>query len=252
MKKRENEKIKFLYAKRTSWYEVKAVYSLNNENFSVFWNCIDGQTGEPLDFYYLDNKVESRNEDLMDRVIEAIKMGEDDYNKDLELYLAIRDTYDMSNAEEETHEIEIEDVLYYDKISVGLEVDACVDGEDMSFFMQLPIFGDSQISVIKGASGMGWNLLTEIASHAEKTFESNLDMFLLTQGLEKDNLKEIGNGVYLVYDTDENDVKVINKSSVSYYYNTAVYEFIDLRSDYSLNDDVDNLEEKIQAFKNEI
>ena len=97
------ERIEFLCAKRTSWYEVEAVYSLNNENFSVFWNCIDEQTGKTLDFYYLANKVESKNEDLTDRVLEAIKMGEDDHNKDLELYLAIRDTYDMSDAKNETH-----------------------------------------------------------------------------------------------------------------------------------------------------
>ena len=206
MKKRENEKIEFLYAKRTSWYEVEAVYSLNNENFSVFWNCIDEQTGKPLGFYYLANKVESKNEDLTDRVLEAIKMGEDDYNKDLELYLAIRDTYNMSNAKDETHKIEIKNVSYYDKISLGLEVEAYVDGEDMSFFMQLPIIGGSQISVMRGHSDMGWDILTEIASHAKKTFESNLDIFLLEQGLEKDNLKEIGDGVYLIYDTDENEI----------------------------------------------
>ena len=76
------ERIEFLCAKRTSWYEVEAVYSLNNESFSVFWNCIDEQTGKTLDFYYLANKVESKNEDLTDRVLEAIKIGEDDYKKE--------------------------------------------------------------------------------------------------------------------------------------------------------------------------
>lgn len=103
------KKIKFIEAKRISWYEVKAVYSLNNENFSVFWNCIDEQTGKTLGFYYLANKVESKNEDLTDRVLETIKMGEVDCNKDLELYLAIRDTYDMSDAKYETHETEKEE-----------------------------------------------------------------------------------------------------------------------------------------------
>ena len=98
MRKRENEKIKFLHAKRISWYEVEAVYSLNNESFSVFWNCIDEQTGKPLSFYYLANKAESRDKDLVDRVLEAIKIGEVDSNKDLELYLTIRDTFEWEKA----------------------------------------------------------------------------------------------------------------------------------------------------------
>lgn len=77
---------------------VRVTYSLNNEEFTVEWNNIHPSTGDIGEFD-LQATCDADNQDLEDRVYNAILEGEDDDNEDLELYLAIRDTFDRHDCE---------------------------------------------------------------------------------------------------------------------------------------------------------
>ena len=90
--------IKFLSAKRVSENSVEATYQLDESRFTVEWNNIHPETGE-LDGYDLQLDTTSSNQDLADRVNEAINEGESDDNADLELYHFIRDTFDSADCQ---------------------------------------------------------------------------------------------------------------------------------------------------------
>lgn len=89
---------KFIKAFRTTENEVCAMYSNQSQEFVVFWNNIHPETGDVID-YDLQVKCLANNENLIEKVENAIKLGESDDNQDVELYLAIRDTFDKTNCE---------------------------------------------------------------------------------------------------------------------------------------------------------
>lgn len=161
------ETFKLISKKRLSWFEVEVTYAINNVLFSVFWTTID-EDGYISSCYYLEDKVESLDDDIKERVLKAIRYGDVYNNSDLELYLFIRDKYNSEDAYNESHDIKINNISYYDPYSDGLKVDAEIDGEDMSYLMQLPLTPESQISVLAGDDNMYYDLLIDIAKCAEE------------------------------------------------------------------------------------
>ena len=89
---------KFIKAFRTTENEVCAMYSHQSQEFVVFWNNIHPETGDVID-YDLQVKCLANNENLIEKVENAIELGESDDNQDVELYLAIRDTFDKTDCE---------------------------------------------------------------------------------------------------------------------------------------------------------
>jgi hypothetical protein len=90
-------KIHFLNAKRTTLHSVEATYSISidnidNEKITVEWNNVHPGTGEICE-YDLQIDTKSENKVLANRVDEAIREGETENNPDLDLYLALRDTF---------------------------------------------------------------------------------------------------------------------------------------------------------------
>ena len=89
---------KFIKAFRTTENEVCAMYSHQSQEFVVFWNNVHPETGDVGD-YDLQIKCLANNENLVEKVENAISSGESDCNQDVELYLAIRDTFDKTDCE---------------------------------------------------------------------------------------------------------------------------------------------------------
>ena len=89
---------KFIKAFRTTENEVCAMYSHQSQEFVVFWNNVHPETGDVGD-YDLQIKCLANNENLVEKVENAISSGESDDNQDVELYLAIRDTFDKTDCE---------------------------------------------------------------------------------------------------------------------------------------------------------
>ena len=89
---------KFIKAFRTTENEVCAMYSHQSQELVVFWNNVHPETGDVGD-YDLQIKCLANNENLVERVKDAISSGESDSNQDVELYLAIRDTFDKTDCE---------------------------------------------------------------------------------------------------------------------------------------------------------
>ena len=89
---------KFIKAFRTTENEVCAMYSHQSQEFVVFWNNAHPETGDVGD-YDLQIKCLANNENLVEKVENAISSGESDDNQDVELYLAIRDTFDKTDCE---------------------------------------------------------------------------------------------------------------------------------------------------------
>lgn len=90
--------IQFISAKRTSKNSVEATYKLNDTTFEVEWNNIHPSTGETVR-YDLQPSVKCPNEDLKNRIEDAILTGETDENIDIDIYLFIRDRFDSLDAE---------------------------------------------------------------------------------------------------------------------------------------------------------
>jgi hypothetical protein len=93
-----NENIKFIEAKKESNSSVRAEFRIEGQSVSVEWSNIHEGTGETLDTFGLTNDVNSVDSALAARVIDAINEGEG--GEDDELYLAIRDTFDATDAAE--------------------------------------------------------------------------------------------------------------------------------------------------------
>ena len=91
MKLQNYEDVQFLFAHQNYEYEVEAFYSLNRVRFSVLWDNRNETTGETMNFFNLSCTVFCNKEDYRERIEESIKLGEVDENKDVELYLYLRD-----------------------------------------------------------------------------------------------------------------------------------------------------------------
>ena len=89
---------KFIKAFRTTENEVCAMYSQNFQEFVIFFFFFHPETGVTSD-YDLQIKCLANNENLVEKVENAISLGESDDNKDLDLYLFIRDTFDKLDCE---------------------------------------------------------------------------------------------------------------------------------------------------------
>lgn len=90
--------IQFISAKRTSKNSVEATYKINHTTFVVEWNNIHPSTGEVVR-YDLQPSVKCADEDLKNRIEDAILTGETDDNADIDIYLFIRDRFDSLDAE---------------------------------------------------------------------------------------------------------------------------------------------------------
>lgn len=242
------ENIKFLEAKRTTPFEVKAKYSLGGEQFKVTWNCVHEETGDVGD-YSLGVYVESANDVLSERVSNAIKDGED--GEDGWLYLFVRDTYNSQDAQNESHTIEIKPVEVYEQGN-GFLAKALVDGELAEVYLQLPITADSQHAVLSGCE-LSEEIIDEIAELAEDSFESYLDMFVqenITTGLYREkSVGIIGYGyVYLIDDGEE--IHLVGKDEgYSSYFNKAIYNELDING--FEGEGLEQLLSEIEKFKEE-
>lgn len=90
--------IQFVSVERKSIDSVEVTYKLNDTTFVVEWNNIHPSTGEVVR-YDLQPSVQCANEDLKNRIEDAIKAGETDENIDIDIYLFIRDRFDSLDAE---------------------------------------------------------------------------------------------------------------------------------------------------------
>lgn len=90
--------IQFVSAKRTRPNSVEVTYDFDNTTFVVEWNNIHPTNGEVVR-YDLQPSVQCANEDLKNRIEDAIKAGESDDNVDIDIYLFIRDKFDSLDAE---------------------------------------------------------------------------------------------------------------------------------------------------------
>ena len=77
---------------------VYALYSMNLVEFFVKWENINAQG--VIDDFDLSLDVICSNEAYQDCIINAITAGDRDDNKDLELYLFIRNTFDSQNCQD--------------------------------------------------------------------------------------------------------------------------------------------------------
>lgn len=93
--------ISLIKAFRINENAVKVLYYHNEQHreFLVEWNNIHPETGEVIE-YDLQPTCMSSSDDFSERVNDAIKIGESDSNPDLDLYLAIRDTFDYLSCGE--------------------------------------------------------------------------------------------------------------------------------------------------------
>lgn len=94
------QKLDFVSAIRTHQHHVAVTYRTpeTDDEFTVEWSNINPETGAIESRYDLDVLVRSDNNELADRVSEAIKEGESDDNPDLDLYLSIRDDFDATDV----------------------------------------------------------------------------------------------------------------------------------------------------------
>lgn len=90
--------IQFVSAKRTRPNSVEVTYDFDNTTFVVEWNNIHPTNGEVVR-YDLQPSVQCANEDLKNRIEDAIKAGESDDNADIDIYLFVRDRFDSLDAE---------------------------------------------------------------------------------------------------------------------------------------------------------
>lgn len=99
----------FVTARRVSLHSVKAYYVLKETGveFSVHWSNINENDGSSYDSYYLSNDAgliecddddAKKSIDALFRIMKAIRLGESDDNDDIELYLELRDTFNMVDA----------------------------------------------------------------------------------------------------------------------------------------------------------
>ncbi|MDO4700688.1 MAG: hypothetical protein Q4A69_08400 [Moraxella sp.] len=91
-------KFKLIKAFRTTENEVCVMYRdlERQQDFVVYWNNIHPSTGEIVD-YDLQLDCLSNSEDFNEKVINAIKDGED--GEDGDLYITLRDTFDAQDCD---------------------------------------------------------------------------------------------------------------------------------------------------------
>lgn len=123
-----NEVIKFINAQRISLVEVRANYeSSTHGKFSVFWNCVHDGTGKvSLDSYDLKMNFETEDEEMYERLHQAVSGGEADNNSEIDLYLTIRDTFSSSDCEDfeiNYNYFQITDIQFFDYTSKELTKD---------------------------------------------------------------------------------------------------------------------------------
>lgn len=94
------EEVAFVLAEVINENVVEVSYDINDYLTTITWTNLHEGTGEVMDFFYPDIKVESSDPVLEARVAEAIRLGEDDENSDLYLYLHIRDTFSADDVKE--------------------------------------------------------------------------------------------------------------------------------------------------------
>lgn len=95
--------IKFIKAYRAQEHIVKAVYKLDEIEFTIEWCCMNNDGEIDQNNYFLQDgshDVTCEDSNMADKVLEAIRAGDSDDNPDLELYLFIRDTFNSNDCEE--------------------------------------------------------------------------------------------------------------------------------------------------------
>ena len=91
--------IKLIKATRKSDNQVDVEYSVDGVSVTVEWNNIHPGTGEEAE-YDLQLNTKSDDAELALRIDDAIREGETDENDDIELYLAVRDTFDAMDCQD--------------------------------------------------------------------------------------------------------------------------------------------------------
>lgn len=93
--------IQFIKAERKSLTEVSVTYSSDIlGEFTVCWSSVDAATGKiMMNNFYLTDSVEAQSEEAVEIIKQAIAEGESDENENIDLYLAVRDTFDSKDCE---------------------------------------------------------------------------------------------------------------------------------------------------------
>jgi len=94
-------KTKLLKSFRTDKHTVKCLYITDDRReFIIQWSNIHEGSGDVIEYCLDENYCLAGDELMIDKVIECIQEGETDTNRYIDLYLAIRDTFNSNDCED--------------------------------------------------------------------------------------------------------------------------------------------------------
>ncbi len=196
----------FVKAVKENDLRVEVTYTLDLVTFYIFWERED--TDHTFD---LQTDCISSSEILSERVKEAIDAGESDKNKYIELYLALRDTFDSSACDV----LEIYAILNDIEINENgyIDVSSIVHGKHEIYSMQMPNTTDSIHFHYENEISINTPFFKNIIDFIKSKFDSDLSLSLSTREnelLTEDNYKE-------VYISEINRSFYVVKSSLNVY-----------------------------------
>lgn len=90
----------FLRAERVWECSINVTYLIDGAEVVVEWLSVNARDGEILDYYYPDGRrVDCEDDEIADRVELAIQGAETDENIDIDIYLDIRDGFEMNHCQ---------------------------------------------------------------------------------------------------------------------------------------------------------
>lgn len=175
--------MKFLNAKRIDACTVEATHEIEGKEVTVEW-CniqVDGSVGS----FDLQLDVECDDPELSERIENAISNGESDDNRDVEIYLHMRDSFDKYDAEGTVlSEMDIDDfsIEFDDEVEETFVV-RVENHTTISTFLVNCQFSEDH----------NYTLTTKLSCHNESGgdfYDSGLEQFLDRTGYNDDSFKE--------------------------------------------------------------
>ena len=97
----ENEVVKLIKAFRTGKHTIKCMYKyVDGQEFVISWSNIHEGSGNVIEYCLDENYCLAGDELIMEKIYSCMVEGESDTNENIELYLAIRDTFNSNDCEE--------------------------------------------------------------------------------------------------------------------------------------------------------
>lgn len=94
-------KTKLLKAFRTDKHTVKCLYITDDSReFMIQWSNIHEGSGNVIEYYLDQNYCLAADELMMEKIHSCMVEGESDTNENIELYYAIRDTFNSNDCED--------------------------------------------------------------------------------------------------------------------------------------------------------